>query len=92
MRNLQELVPLSIPVTVRVANCPQKPEKTSAMTTFDGARIHIRIHPQQSFCSAIDSLIHEWAHARVMCMGFEHKDVWGQEYAKAYEADEPLRG
>lgn len=91
LKHLREQVPLSLPVSVRISPCPQKPDKLCGFTTFDGAKLTIKIHPAQSYASAVETLIHEWAHARVICMGFEHKEAWGQEYARAYEADEMKR-
>lgn len=92
VKRLKEHISLTIPVSVRFAAVSQKPYKTCAITTFDGATIHIRIHPQQSYASAVDALLHEWAHARVLCQAFEHGEAWGKEYAKAFEIDESLRG
>jgi len=32
----------------------------------------------------LDTLIHEWAHARAWGRGKDHGDKWGIEYARAY--------
>jgi len=62
--------------------------KLHGYTTFDGERLVIRIAASSSYSTAVDTLVHEWGHARVICAGYEHGDEWGKQQAAAYRAAE----
>ena len=85
VRHLKAEVPMGLPVSVRIVKIPKR-IKMDGFTTFDGARLSIRIH-NGGYSTAVDTLIHEWGHALVISAGYVHdKDHFGPEYARAYQA------
>lgn len=85
VRHLKAEVPLTLPVSVRVAKIPKR-LKMDGYTTFDGASLSIRI-ANGRYSTAVDTLVHEWGHALVICAGYEHDAAhFGPEFARAYQA------
>jgi len=85
---LKEHVSLSLPVSVRIVEFRGDSKKDFGHCLFDGHRVVVRINSRYGYQQAIDALRHEWAHARVICQGFDHGDVWGREYSIVYTAME----
>lgn len=58
----------------------------------DGSRYLIRINHNKPADSAIDTLLHEWAHchAPIYANKTSHTDEWGVAYAKAYRVWETI--
>ena len=82
--------PLGVPVTVRLVAMKGEDDDLCGWTKLAGGRISIKLNSESTYQECIDSLAHEWAHARVFCMGFGHGEIWGQEYATAYRIVEEV--
>lgn len=84
VKHLKASVPLSLPVSVRVMAIPKR-LKLDGYTTWDGERLLIRIHNGR-LKDAIETLVHEWGHALVICDGYSHSEFWGRKHSEAYQA------
>jgi hypothetical protein len=78
--------PIAAPVTVKRV----KSKTLDGVTRFDGSNFNIRIAEDQSDSAQIDSLWHEWAHAKAIEETYHHCDRWGCIYAQINEAGEKI--
>ena len=97
---LRAAVPACAPVSVR----RESPSHGRlAECALDGSgrnrRFVIRIRPEARFNEALDSLIHEWAHALSWTDGHpsltDHDEMWGVAFSRCYRVifpDEPVEG
>jgi hypothetical protein len=94
-RKLRKEAPLSVPVNIRTTKTIESDcGKVLADCTdfFVGTKLvgfRIRILRGQSLGSAIDCLIHEYAHALDREQNpnsrIDHRESWGRFYAKCYQ-------
>ena len=79
---LRKRFPVEQPVVVR--RCQSK--NNNGMTRFDGRTFRVRIASNQPRDSLIDSLLHEWAHVRMIDNAYRHDGQWGVVYAEIYNS------
>lgn len=77
---LQSRAPLTLDYSVR-----HQKQKERGLVSFDGGTIEITIKPNMPFNVTRETLIHEWAHARLICDAFTHSENWGREYSRIYQ-------
>ena len=88
-RWLQAVFPTPYPTALKVITLPRG---DSGDCTRQGRQFTIRIHNKLLWTSAIEILLHEYAHAMSWPMGKladhepDHNDAWGLAYAKLYRA------
>lgn len=85
MARLRALCPGPKPIRVRVVPLVQE----AGICWLDPASDHIRIsiHKSPRHRCQIDTLIHEWAHARAGTVA--HGKRWAREFARCYTAVYP---
>jgi len=83
--------PTIIPVEVRVEKIDYPRRRTlDGAISLTGKRLLLRVDPRQKRGAMIETLLHEWAHARNWTSAsfqhgeLEHPDDWGLEYVKIY--------
>ena len=92
VRVLKRKCPPAYPVTVRRVKMTSKRDGDCSL---GDSRFFVRINKELSEASAIETLIHEWAHARawshlhdsLTCTEFEersHDASWGVAYSEVY--------
>lgn len=98
---LRRECPTSLPVKIRAATPEELKVTWPEYKTMCGdcwvspKTIRIRIRDTASEFEAMDTLVHEWAHAMSLKLNTErcHSDAWGLAYAKCYrvweDIDEP---
>jgi hypothetical protein len=102
---LADKFPTPYPVTLRIGPIPREPDsdgdrpaRSCGDTTRTKRRITIRISDKLDWYSAIDTLLHEWAHARsyphsTMEDKLEHHgSQWAVTYGEIYMAYHDKRG
>lgn len=77
---LQTRFPLTLPFTVKYTK-----QKERGLCSFDGTTIEITIKPKMPRSITKETMIHEWAHARLICSAFTHDENWGREYSRIYQ-------
>lgn len=74
-------LPIQIKIDSKIIDCGYS-------VFYPGKRWIITIHPKQSIDSAVDTLLHEWAHClqdeREPKSKIHHTDLWGELYAQLY--------
>lgn len=73
-------VPVRRPVRLQIV---MKMRGLHGVTSLDAKGFLIQIGAGNRWVM-MDTLIHEWAHARAWGRGKAHGDRWGREYARAY--------
>lgn len=73
-------LPLRRPVRIEIV---RHSERLHGCTSLDNKGYLIQL-TQGNRHVMLDTLIHEWAHARAWRSRRPHGDKWGKEYAKAY--------
>ena len=82
---LKTLVPLPYPVSVRRART--KDAWGDCELKSDPPRFHIRISRSIDEGAAIETLVHEWAHARSWLEHTQdHGPYWGVAFSECYQA------
>lgn len=78
---LEDALPVDLPVEVTMAGL-----SWCGDCHLVGGEYRIRLSSRQRVSAIIDTLAHEWAHARTWALPSkqEHPDAWGVEYARAY--------
>lgn len=74
---LRDTFPTPFPVYVRMVDRRQLPEQFGD-TLRRGRRIRIRILGNLPWHTAVETLLHEWAHA--VCWTFEHVESWKPDH------------
>lgn len=96
-RKLRKAAPTQHPVRIRRESAGKGRLADCALEVSGRSRrFVIRIRPEARFQEALDSLIHEWAHALAWSVGHptltDHDEVWGVCLSKAYRAVFPDPG
>ena len=81
LKQLREGFPISRRVKVR----RRRIVKICGKSTFDGTMYYIEIDSGLMTESQVDTILHEWAHVRLMDAAFNHDARWGEMYASIYE-------
>lgn len=87
IEGLNEVLPCDRPV--RVERVSRSIDWGFAETIKTPKQFLIRVRNDATWGESLDSLIHEWAHARRWegkDKDTDHPDEWGIEYARAYRA------
>lgn len=86
-RYLRKQVPATLPIYLRVKNLPPKC-KYCGYCTCNGTKFTIIIGKAGSYQVAIDTLLHEWAHAISwnLDQGDTHGSYWGVALSNVYLA------
>jgi hypothetical protein len=94
-RKLRKFVPLGVPVRIQTSNSIRDddgPNLADCTPYYAGDKLvgfRIRILRGQSLDEAVDSLIHEYAHAldhkQHPSARLDHRESWGKCYAKCYQ-------
>lgn len=82
IRKLKRAFPLE--GTVRVIRRPYK--RDCGYTTFDGELFTIRVDSRMSYQTQVDTLLHEWAHARAIQEAYCHRGRWGEIHGEIYQS------
>jgi hypothetical protein len=82
IRFLKKRFPLRVPVGV--VRRPYK--KLSGWTVLAVDRFVIRVSTEQDVQAQIDTLLHEWAHAKAIDEAYAHKGRWGEIHGEIYDA------
>jgi len=77
IRLLKKIYPLYIRRLTKMSNAGE--------TYFDNIKYEIRINSLQSPDGQIDTLLHEYAHAKSIDDTLAHKGEWGKNYAEIYQ-------
>jgi hypothetical protein len=64
----------------------RKNKKNFGATRFDGRKYSICIDSGSSESCQVDTLLHEWAHVRMIDESFTHSNGWGIQYANIYDS------
>jgi hypothetical protein len=82
---LKHLVPLAHPV--RVTRAKMDDSSGDCDLKEKPSRFHIRIDSSMDELGAIETLIHEWAHARAWVEHTDdHSPYWGVAFSECYRA------
>lgn len=93
VRKLRTEIPLGVPVRIQTADKIPGDAFADCTPYFAGddlVAFRIRVKRGQPIDSAVDCLIHEYAHAldRILQPNnrLDHRESWGRCYAKCYQA------
>lgn len=81
LRMLRQNFPIERPIVVKRI----KKKKDNGTLSFYNNKFYIYIDTTQSAEGQIDSILHEWAHARAIEEACEHAGTWGEHYGHIYQ-------